>query len=187
MNQAAIKEFERMKRVADMLITGHESLKNRYLFLSLLTDVTIFICSLVLCVLAFVAPEKLSIYIGAKTRIFVGLFSIFTLVMTYLAGQLAWRLKAEKHANSAEKYFDFKKECKDSSDRINEGDAGTIAKLNEKYKAVSSSAEKISDKDFLKIKKKHMLKVLISKHLDKHPSTSLIMFRIKLWFRDNFR
>jgi hypothetical protein len=185
MGQSKTKEFERMRRVADMLITGHELLKNRYMFLSLLTDVSIFACSLGLCVLVFVEPEKLSLYIGVRAKIVVGLFSFFTLVMTCLAGRLDWRVKAVKHASSAEKYFDFKKECNDSFDKIKAGNAETIAKLNEKYKAMSSSAEKISDKYFLKIKKKHNLKVLISKHLDKHPSISLIMFRIKLWLRDN--
>jgi len=185
MAKSKIKEVERMRRVSDMLITGHELLKNRYMFLSLLTDVSIFVCSLSLCILAFVEPDKLSIYIGAKAKVVVGLFSFFTLVMTCLTGRLDWRVKAEKHASSAQKYFDFKKECNDSSDKVKIGDAGTIAKLNEMYKAVSSSTEKISDKYFLKIKKKHNLKVLISKHLDTNPSISLIIFRIKLWLRDN--
>jgi hypothetical protein len=45
----------------------------------------------------------------------------------------------------------------------------------------------IPEKDFLKQKRRHLLKIEISKHLATHPSASLMLFRFQLWRRDNLK
>jgi hypothetical protein len=35
-------------------------------------------------------------------------------------------------------------------------------------------------------KRRHKIKVALSKHLDAHPSASLLLTRLRFWFRDNF-
>jgi len=51
---------------------------------------------------------------------------------------------------------------------------------------ILSTFGKVPENAFLKYKKRHLTKVAISKHLDAHPGTSLLLFRWRLWTRDNW-
>jgi hypothetical protein len=56
-----------------------------------------------------------------------------------------------------------------------------------KYYALTPTIIPIPDNLFLKCKKHHKLKVAVSKHLDQYPGTSILLFKLKLWFSDNLK
>lgn len=42
------------------------------------------------------------------------------------------------------------------------------------------------ESEFLAQKRNHLRKIEISKYLDKYPSASILLLRIKFWWRDNY-
>jgi len=49
----------------------------------------------------------------------------------------------------------------------------------------SALAIEVPEREFLIQKRRHKLKIALSKHLDTHPSASLLLTRIKFWIKDN--
>jgi len=49
----------------------------------------------------------------------------------------------------------------------------------------SSVGVAIPEREFLRHKQRHKLKVALSKHVDTHPAASLLITRVKFWLRDN--
>jgi hypothetical protein len=50
----------------------------------------------------------------------------------------------------------------------------------------SAVGVEIPERFFLKAKRRHLMKVAISKHLDTHPGASIVLTRMRLWWRGNF-
>ncbi len=50
----------------------------------------------------------------------------------------------------------------------------------------SAVGAEIPEADFLALKQRHHIKVAVSRHLDKHPATSISLLRIRIWLRDNW-
>lgn len=53
------------------------------------------------------------------------------------------------------------------------------------YRLVSDTLIQIPENDFLRLKRKHLIKVEISRQLDTAPGTSIFLLSLRLWFRDN--
>jgi hypothetical protein len=56
-----------------------------------------------------------------------------------------------------------------------------------RYDMASAVGVEMSERSFLTQKRRHKLKVALSKHLDAHPGASLFLTRVRFWIRDNFR
>lgn len=182
-----LDELTRIKRVADMMVTAHALLTERYKRLSLISDVLLFACAVFLCAMAFADQDLLTSIFGAHFTLFLGLFAIATFIYSFFSNGLNWKIKAERHKQAYEKYCDFKFESNDILKRKEQGEAIGIDKFLEKYHTLTPTFISIPEKLFLKCKKKHKLKVAISQHLDQHPGTSIFLFRAKLWFLDNIK
>jgi hypothetical protein len=57
----------------------------------------------------------------------------------------------------------------------------------DRYDMASDLSVPIPEKDFLRQKRRHRIKVHISKHLDSHPYSSLVLIRLRHWWMDNWR
>lgn len=180
-----LDELKRIKHVSDMLVTAHAFLKERYLFLSLISDVLLFTCAAILCIITFADRAILVNYFGIRHTLYIGILAIVSFVYSFVSNQLGWKVRAEKHKAAFEKYMDLKFDCVDLLKRIDDGETVDISKFLEKYYTLTPSIISIPEKLFLKCKKHHILKVFISKHLDEHPGTFILLLRIKLWIRDN--
>ena len=185
MNENREDELKRIRRVSDMMITGHSYLRERYLRLYIITDVLIFLCTIILCVVAFVEQEILTKYLGNGYRYIIGIFSIVTFVFAYLSSKFNWKVRAVEHKNASQKYFEIKKECDKTLDDISLGRTADIEALISKYESYSNMLVKIPENLFLKCKRSHLLKVAISKRLSEHPFTSIAIYRIRNWINDN--
>lgn len=186
MNQ---KEIERIKRVSDMLCSAHANLRDRYTRSAFFLDFSIFAFSTWLVAMVFVEPQvgyTLTPF-GTSPKIWLGLLAIFTFLLSILQVLVGWKGKADAHDRSLSMFAEVKRECGyilalDDS-KPNERN---LDRLLDRYDMANDVAVPIPEREFLKQKKKHLKKVEISRHLDKHPSASLSLFKLSIWWRDNF-
>jgi hypothetical protein len=181
------EELQRVRRVSDALCTSHAALRDRFSRRAVVLDLLVLGLSTWLVALAFVEPN-----IGMKltpfswdTQIWVGALAVATFFLTVLQLKTDWKAKADAHRRTLELYAEVKREA---GYVIASGEFDDVAcrRVLSRYDMASASGIEIPEADFLKLKKRHRTKVALSKHLDKHPSASLIITRVKLWFNDNF-
>jgi hypothetical protein len=187
MGELQLEELRRIRRVADMLCTCHAVLRDRYSRIALFVDVITLAFSTWILALAFVSPTiavRLSPF-GWDSMIWMGALSAGTFFLTLLQLKTDWRGRSDGHKRSLAVYAEVKREA---GYLIASGDGGEIEYLRvlARYDLASAVAVEIPEKDFLALKRRHRIKVMISKHLDEHPGTSIVLFRTRIWYRDNF-
>lgn len=187
MNKSQIDELERIKRVSDMLVTAHAFLKERYARLSLTSDILLFSCATILCVIVFADQKTMIDQFGKNFNLFLGVFAVISFIFAFISSQLDWKIKAEKHKNAFEKYTEIKFECENILKKFNNDECGDAELFLKKYYTLTPYIISIPEKLFVECKRHHVLKVFISKYLDEHPGTWVFILKIKIWIRDNFR
>jgi hypothetical protein len=84
-------------------------------------------------------------------------------------------------------YAEIKRECgyllAPGQELTNEG----CQRVFDRYDMVTKIAKEIPEGEFLRQKQRHKIKIAVSRHLDTHPSASIVLTRLRLWYRDNFR
>jgi len=181
-------ELERIKRVSDMLCTAHAGLQSKYTRRALIAELITLAASTWLVALVFVEP-RINIHLtpkGFDPQVWIGFLSTATLFLTILQIRTDWRGKADAHCRSLAMYAEVKREC---SYLLVSGAAirqPECQRLLTRYDLATDIGIKVPDDAFLKYKKRHLTKVAISKHLDAHPGTSTLLFRWRLWKRDNW-
>ena len=186
-NSKFLEELKRIHRVSDMMVTAHASLKEEFALLSLLSDVSLFSCSLFLTVIVFADPDFLIKYFGNNYTFWIGIFSIVTFIFSFVAGVLDWKIRAERHKYAFETYMNLKFTASDLINKIEKDEHADVGRFIERYYALTPTIIAIPERAFLQCKRKHVIKVFISKHLDEYPAASILLLKIKIWFRDNFK
>ncbi len=186
-NEEGLKEeLERIRRVADMLCTGHAGLRDRYARRGLILDLSILGLSAWLASLAFVAPRlNLSLTpFGLDPQLWMGLLSVATLFLAIVQLKTDWKGRSDAHRRTLDLYAEVKREA---------GYLLASAELEEqlcrrvlaRYDMASAVGVEMPERFFLSEKRRHKIKIAISKHLDAHPGASIVLMRLRLWIRDN--
>jgi hypothetical protein len=192
-NEASIKEcrpeIDRVLRVSDMLVTAHAHLRERYARRALILDLTILGLSVWLTAVVFIEP-RLNVKLtpgGLDPQIWVGLLGVGTFFLSILQLRVDWKGRSDAHKRSFDLYAEVKNECRYlmSSEGILTRDMCQRALT--KFELASDVGSQIPEKEFLKQKRRHLLKVAISRHLDSNPAASLLMLRVKLWWASNVK
>jgi hypothetical protein len=180
-------EVERICRVSDMLCSAHSLLRDRYSQRSLLLDLALLGASIWLVALAFVDPKlnHMLTPFGIDPQLWTGLLCIVVFFFSMLQLYVKWKERGSAHARSAHAYSELKRETKRLL-AVPSISAQELQEIADQSSAVALISAPIAERDFLKAKKSHLNKVRISRHLDSHPSTSILLLRTKLWVRDNF-
>jgi hypothetical protein len=181
-----LDELARVRRVADMLCTGHAVLRDRFARMALAVDLVILASSTWIVALAFVSSSlavRLTPF-GWDSTIWIGVLSTGTFFLTLLQIKTDWRGRSDAHKRTLILYAEVKREAgyllaSDQADEV------AYRRVLARYDLASAVGVEIPERDFLRLKRHHKLKVLISKHLDDRPATSLILLRIRLWWNDN--
>ena len=179
-------EIERICRVADMMCTGHALMRDRYSRLALVLDLLILGVSTWLVALTFVEP-RINIRLTPfdfDPQIWIGFLGIGTFFLSVMQLYVSWKEKAGAHERALHTYSEIKREAKyilASNDRSEDA----LRSLVDRNTAASAASIGVSDSRFMHIKKIYKTKVEISRYLDAHPSASITLLRMKLWWRDN--
>lgn len=182
-------ELDRIRRVSDMLVTGHANLRDRYSRLATLLDLALMAFSTWLTAVVFIEPRinvKLTPF-GIDPQIWVGFLGIFTFFLSIVQLRVDWKGRSDAHKRSANLYSEVKRECGYLLASQESLTAENCQRALSRYDLATELGMHIPECEFLAQKRNHLRKVEISKHLDKHPSTFLPLLGMKLWWRDNFQ
>jgi hypothetical protein len=179
-------ELERIQRVADMIASGHSVLRDRYARYSVLLDLSILSISACVAALAFVDPviaEKLAIP-GLTPTMTIGCFGLLAFVLSLFQLRVDWKQRSEQHDQAVRSYATAKLEVsallKSSSLPQADADRALLA-----YRALGDRLVPIPEREFSRLRHKHLRKIAISKLVERHPGTSLWIVKAKLWVADS--
>jgi hypothetical protein len=181
------EELTRVRRVADMLCTGHAILRDRFARQALTVDVAVLGLSTWIIALAFVDPAinaRLTPR-GQDPRIWVGCLSVGVFFLSIVQLKTDWKGRADAHRRTLDLYAEVKREAGYVLASA-EVDEASCRRVLSRYDMASAVGVEVPEKDFLFIKRKHRMKIAISKHLDAAPSTSIALLRLKMWLADNW-
>lgn len=182
--QSLWDDFDRTIRVSDQSCTGHAILRDRYQWRSTCLDLVILIISACLLATVWIQPDiadKLTPF-SLPREIWIGLLSLGAFCLSLVQLQVNWKERANSHNHALATLSTYIKELRALR---GSSDAHRIASALERYQAVTEPLRSIPESEFLRLKQRHLLKVAASKHLDKHPGSSLLLFRLALLWRNN--
>lgn len=185
----AREEFERIRRVSDMLCSGHAHLHDKYLRFAFLLDISIFALSTWIVALSFVDPKFAPLVTPFKmdAQLWTGTLGIIAFFLSILQLRVDWKGMADCHKRSFDVYSEVKRLTSNLLGSEGELDITQCADIISRYQMATIVGASISEREFLIQKQRHQLKKAISKILDSRPSSSIALLRLKLWFRDNFK
>ncbi len=184
---ASVKELQRIYRVADMLCSAHARLRDRYTRWGLWIELVVLGLSLWLVALAFVEPT-INVSLTPRwfePRIWVGVLGTSTFFLTLFQLRTDWRGRADAHKRSFAMYAGVKDECGQLLSTSSEITPQAFAQLRARYGLAARLGEEISEREFLRQKRHHRVKVAVSRHLDTHPAASILLTRLRFIVRDN--
>jgi hypothetical protein len=175
-----------MKRVSDMLCTGHATLRDRYQRRALFLDLSILLLSTWLVALTFLDP-----HIAGKLTpshvdpsIWIGMVGVFTFALSLVQIKVDWKGVADAHNRSFDLYAEVKRQCVYilcSPGRVEKRDCEGVLAV---YDIAGQVGAGIPEMQFLRLKKKHIAKIAVSKLLDANPGASIFLTRCKIWLQN---
>jgi hypothetical protein len=182
------EEVERMRRVADQLCTAHAALRDSFKRRALLLDVVILLMSAWLTALAFLDPRlsKWLIPFGIDSQLWMGLFGVIVFFLTLIQFKVDWGGRAEAHTRSFGMYAEVKREAGYLLASSADIPAREFQRLAARYDMASDVGVGVPEANFLQLKRRHLMKVRISKMLDKSPGASILLAKLKIVLIDNF-
>jgi len=181
-------ELQRIRRVSDMLISMHSILRDEYSRKSIAVDCTLFASSIILVALVFLDPALLGWLPLSATgsRILLGTFSLIVFFLSLVSFRVDWKSKSGLHKRAAEAYSRIKLECQELLMTLGTASDTEIQKLLVRYRDLGEICIAVPEASFLRLKKKHKMKVALSKYLDDNPGACLPLLKLKIWFADTF-
>ena len=176
------REVRRRYRVADMMVTMHSMLRDDYAKRGILLDCVIFASSVVIAALAFFDPKLFDwLPFGDDvTRITIGVVAVITFLSSIVSWRVDWKGRADAHGRAAAAYAGAKL-------RLGEVNAATEAASVERalveYEEIGKGAVSIPDKKFARLKSEHLLKIHVSRALDKTPGAPITLLKVIARFR----
>ena len=178
-------ELSRVARVTDLMCTAHAGLRDRYSRLALLLDLSILLGSAWLLALAFIDPQiNLSLTpFGFVPRVWSGLLACGIFALSVIQLRVDWKGLASAHSFSFSGYAAIKREASELLGSDGDLDEKACRALFARYRSAGSVS--IPEREFLAQKKRHVIKIELSKHLDRNPGASILWAKIRIFFRDN--
>lgn len=172
-----------------MLTSMHSVLRDEYSRKSIIVDCALFGSSIVLVALIFTDPVLLGWLPLSATcsRVLLGVFALITFFLSLVIFRVDWKSKSDLHNCAAEAYAWMKLECQELLATFNSATDIEIQKLLVRYRDLGQICVAIPEASFLRLKKKHKIKVALSKYLDDNPGACLLLLKLRIWFSDTFK
>jgi hypothetical protein len=175
-------QLERTVRVADQSCSGYASLRDRYRIWSTAVDIIVLLTSVWLCALSFVNDEVARIVTprGMSKDFWQGLLSTVVFGVSLVQLQVNWKGRSQLYHQAHVSLSALVKECRLLGPAATDEEMRVIIA---KYHTISDGLEAIPEREFLKLKRQHKIKVEISKMLDSRPGAPIWKLRLELWCR----
>ena len=171
-------EFERQKRVINMMLTAHSVMSDHYRNISNIFNISLLVVSIFLNALVFVSDNFFrSFGLNAEfAKLFLGIISVILLMLSVLGIMLNSKQKSENHSQAFTQFFYLLNETRDIEEIQDEAEKIMRIKLFAlKYSQISGTLVPIPDKKFNRLKSIHLRKVEFSKFITNHPSKPYII------------
>ncbi len=184
-------ELEQTKKRADMLISGHNLLTEKYSFKSRLITLGIIIPAIFLLMFAWVQESwlvNLAALVGFRLtpdiiKFSLGVAAFLNLCLVIWDLVEAPRTQAELHKKAVAHYI----QAKYNIQQVLGSEHPITDQLN---KAIMDeyldSPIQLEENYFLLVKKHHLIKRHLSQLLDKRPHAWILGLRLKYWWQDTF-
>jgi hypothetical protein len=169
-----------------MLCSGHAYLRDRFARQAFLADLAVLAASTWLLTLTFVEPatNRLLTPYGIPTHLWVGVLGAVTFFVTIWQMRADWKGRSDAHRRSFDMYADVHRECGYLLAQTAHVSLAECQRVLARYDMATAVGAAVPEKDFLRLKRRHRLKVAISKHLDSHPGTPIWLVRLVILWRD---
>ena len=170
-----------------MLVTGHANLRDRYSLRATFLDLAVMALSTWLTAVVFIEPRinvKLT-PLSIDPQLWVGFLGIFTFFLSIVQLRVDWKGRSDAHKRSFDLYSEVKRECGYLLASQKPLTADSCQRVLARYDLATEVGTHIPEKEFLAQKRNHLQKIEVSKFLDKHPSASILLLRLRFWWRDN--
>ena len=183
------EEVARIRRVADQLCTAHATLRDRFASRHNAIDVVVLLLSAWTASMGFVDP-RLTPWLTPfhlDAQLWIGVLGSATFGLALIQFKTDWRGRSEAHQRNFSMYSEVKREARYLLANLESTTDRDFQRLSDRYDMASAVGTGIPEKDFLTLKRRHKLKVAVSRMLDENPGSSLWLIKIKLILRDNWK
>ena len=182
MEKTAFDKLEKRKDVIDMMVSMHAVLSSMYRNRAIIFDILLIISSIILLTFVFADQSYLSILRINESiaKTILGLSSILVTCLSLLSYVIDWRGKKICHDQAFRVLIGLKNEWRVflfNKENINHENAN---KLEEKTVLILDQCINIDDKLFNKLKKKHYMKVALSRAISDNPNLPLFLLKFNL-------
>ncbi|MBU4231253.1 MAG: hypothetical protein KJ822_14810 [Proteobacteria bacterium] len=182
-------ELKRQAKVIDMMLTMHSILASRYSKLSKLLELSMLAISTILVALTFIDPRVLN-YFNIETeiaRIIIGASAIIVFFLSIVSLIVDWKGKATQHREAFNTLIPLKTEWREVLAFFNEQNDRSRADFARKSALILGNLIAIPDSKFNALKARHYHKIMLSKLISNHPGSSVILLRLCIWGRCNWK
>jgi hypothetical protein len=176
----------RIRRVADSMCSAHAGIRDKLGRRALFLDIAILALSTWLVALAFVEPRiglELTPF-GLSDKMWIGMLAVATFFLSVVQLKTDWKGRADAHDRTLGAYAAVKREAGYVlASEI--ADENAHRRIIDRYDMAAAICVPIPEREFLKQKRRHLLKIAVSSHLDVYPSASIFLTKIRFWWRDN--
>ncbi len=164
-------ELSRQYRLLSQMLTFHATLRDRYLKRSAGLDIVLLICSTIFCATSF-ANDDIFNWLGftpPSARNFLRVIAVAAFMTSVISLRVDWRGKAARHSDANKRLSASMALFRESRTGENKWLEEKKEALNSSYWGTMNSIVEIPDRQFAKLKAKHLRKINVSKALDDYP------------------
>jgi len=178
-------EAERQMKVLNMMITAHSVLRDRYYRMSAIFENCLLVAAVILNALVFVDNKfitKFTMIAEDSQKLISGIASITVFTISVVLLQVKWKAKAENHLKAASQLFKLLQELREILQLVDSNEKNIqLTEFSIKYAQISSTLTQIPERKFNALKLIHYRKIELSKLIDKHPGSILLILKIRLF------
>jgi len=178
-------ELAREFRVLGQMLSMHTALRDQLFRRALTLDILLLACSVVFCATTF-AREDFFLQFGLTTQrsqFVLGIASIVAFFASLVSLRIDWKGRSASHQHAVQKITNalalFRKLRREDDTWPEEHKE----QLHKSYWDTSNDIVPIPEALFVKLKARHLRKVAVSKMLDSHPGSPVILLRWIVLFR----
>jgi len=182
MEKLDLEKLETRKDMIDMMLSMHSELSSIYKNRVIILDILLIILSIILLTFVFIDQSYLS-NLGIEetnAKIILGLSSIAVSCLSLLSYVIDWRGKNICHTQAFRTLIELKNEWRIFLFNKESINYENVTRLEEKTNLLLNQCINIDDKVFNRLKKKHYMKVALSKAISDNPNLPLFYIKFNL-------
>jgi hypothetical protein len=179
MEHIDLRELGKRMDLVDMMISMHSGLSSKYERQALFLDIILIIISIILLTFVFVDQSFLNNF-GLKestAKLILGISSILISILSLLAYVIDWRGKKICHDQAFNVLVGLKNEWRIFFLNSKNITSDSAVNLEQKTGIILGQCITIDDKKFNKLKKKHYMKIALSKAISENPMLPLFVIK----------